>query len=175
MTEIERVLEGILFLADGPLTVEEICLGTGYSSNEVAVALNGLQSHFGQRGIQLREIAGGWQFQTADDLFEALERFVNAGNIAKLTPAALETLAVIAYKQPVSRGQISAIRGVNVESVIRTLEVRELIEVKEVQDGNHLLGTTDLFLERFGLNSLDDLPPIVEFLPDIQSDSLNLD
>lgn len=175
MTEIERVLEGILFLADGPLTVEEICLGTGYSSNEVAVALKGLQSHFGHRGIQLREIAGGWQFQTADDLFEALERFVNAGNIAKLTPAALETLAVIAYKQPVSRGQISAIRGVNVESVIRTLEVRELIEVKEVQDGNHLLGTTDLFLERFGLNSLDDLPPIVEFLPDIQSDSLNLD
>lgn len=175
MNEIERVLEGILFLADGPLKVEEIIFGTGYSSSEVEAALKALQSHFGPRGIQLREIAGGWQFQTADDLFEALERFVNAGNLAKLTPAALETLAVIAYKQPVSRGQISAIRGVNVESVIRTLEVRELIEVKEIQDGNHLLGTTDLFLERFGLKSLQDLPPIVEFLPDIQSDSLNLD
>jgi segregation and condensation protein B len=175
MNEIERILEGILFLADGPLKVEEISLGTGYSSSEIEAALKALQSHFGPRGIQLREIAGGWQFQTADDLFEALERFVNAGNLAKLTPAALETLAVIAYKQPVSRGQISAIRGVNVESVIRTLEIRELIEVKEIQDGNHLLGTTDLFLERFGLKSLQDLPPIVEFLPDIQSDSLNLD
>lgn len=175
MNEIERVLEGILFLADNPLTVEELSLGTGYSSDQIESALRLLQSHFEPRGVQLKEIAGGWRLQTADDLFEALERFVNAGNIAKLTPAALETLAVIAYKQPVSRGQISAIRGVNVESVIRTLEVRELIEVKEIQDGNHLLGTTDLFLERFGLKSLDELPRIVEFLPDIQSDSLNLD
>lgn len=175
MSEIERILEGILFLADTPLTVEEVCQGTGLSESAVNAALENLQRTYADRGIALVQLAGGWRFQTAQDLFDALEAFVNAGNIAKLTPAALETLAVIAYKQPVSRAQISAIRGVNVESVIRTLEQRELIEVVEIKEGNHLLGTTGLFLERFGLNSLEDLPPIVEFLPDIQTEIDNID
>lgn len=175
VSEIERILEGILFLADGPLALEEICQGTGLSERQVQEALSSLQSTYAERGIVLVQLAGGWRLQTAQDLFEVLEGFVNAGNIAKLTPAALETLAVIAYKQPVSRAQISAIRGVNVESVIRTLEQRELIEVIEIKDGNHLLGTTKLFLERFGLNSLGDLPPIVEFLPDIQTEIAEID
>jgi len=175
LNEIQRLLEGILFLADTPLSLGELSLGIGQSEAEIEAALEELQRLYQERGVNLVKIAGGWRFQTAADLFDQLETFVNAGNIAKLTPAALETLAVIAYKQPVSRNQISAIRGVNVESVIRTLEQRELIEVTEIVDGNHLLGTTSLFLEKFGLNSLSDLPPIAEFLPDIQSDSLEVD
>lgn len=175
LSELQRILEGILFLADSPLSSEEISQGTGFSEGEVQGALEALRTTYEDRGIRLAQVAGGWQFQTAPDLFPILETFVNAGNIARLTPAALETLAVIAYKQPVSRTQISAIRGVNVESVLRTLEQRELIEVKEIRDGNHLLGTTALFLEKFGLNSIEDLPPIVEFLPDIESDSLDID
>lgn len=175
LNEIERILEGILFLADTPLTLEEICQGTGLSEGQAKEAIKTLQSTYEGRGIVLVQLAGGWRFQTAHDLFEVLEAFVNAGNIAKLTPAALETLAVIAYKQPVSRAQISAIRGVNVESVIRTLEQRELIEVVEIKDGNHLLGTTALFLEKFELNSLDELPAIAEFLPDIQTEISEID
>ena len=175
MTDLSQLLEGVLFLAEGPLTAQEIAQETGFTETEVEKALETLQSQYEQRGINVIRIAGGWQFVSNPVLFESLESFVNAGNIAKLTPAALETLAVIAYKQPVSRAQISAIRGVNVESVIRTLEQRELIEVKEILDGNHLLGTTSLFLEKFGLNSLDDLPPIAEFLPELDTDSFEID
>jgi segregation and condensation protein B len=120
------------------------------------------------RGFVLARIAGGYRFQTHSELAAYVERFVLEGQHVRLSGPALETLAIVAYKQPLSRGQISAIRGVDVESVLRTLLLREYIEevARDPGPGNAVLyGTTRLFLERLGLDSLDDLPPLGEFVP----------
>jgi segregation and condensation protein B len=121
------------------------------------------------RGFQLARIAGGYRFQTHPDAYAYVERFVLDGQTARLSGPALETLAIIAYKQPVSRVQLSAIRGVNVDATLKTLVARGYVEELGVEHtpGNPMLfGTTRLFLERLGLDSLDELPSLADFVPD---------
>ena len=121
-----------------------------------------------ERGFQLAHVAGGWRFQSHPLMAPYVERFVLEGQSAKLSAAALETLAIVAYKQPLSRAQIAAIRGVSVDSVVRTLEQRGYIgEVaRDPGPGQAVLfGTTPLFLERLGINSISDLPSVAEFVP----------
>ncbi len=121
------------------------------------------------RGFQLARIAGGYRFQTHPDAYAYVERFVLDGQTARLSGPALETLAIIAYKQPVSRVQLSAIRGVNVDATLKTLVARGYVEELGVDHtpGNPMLfGTTRLFLERLGLDSLDELPSLADFVPD---------
>ncbi len=122
----------------------------------------------GGRGFALVQVAGGWRFQSHTDLAPYVERFVLEGQSARLSAAALETLAIVAYKQPVSRAQVAAIRGVNVDGVMRTLQVRGFIAEtgKDPGPGQAVLfGTTPLLLERIGLNTIDELPPLAEFVP----------
>ncbi|MCZ7531018.1 MAG: SMC-Scp complex subunit ScpB [Acidimicrobiia bacterium] len=122
-----------------------------------------------ERGFALVHVAGGYRYQTHPSQAEYVERFVLEGQHPRLSPAALETLAIVAYKQPISRGQISAVRGVNVDGVARTLLARGYIEEvgRDPGPGNATLyGTTQLFLERLGLASLDDLPSLGDFVPD---------
>src|SRR5215471_8920577 len=121
------------------------------------------------RGFQLARVAGGYRFQTHPFAFAYVERFVLEGQTARLSGPALETLAIVAYKQPVSRAQLSAIRGVNVDATLKTLEARGYVEElgHDHAPGNPVLfGTTHLFLERLGLDSLDELPSLAEFIPD---------
>ena len=121
------------------------------------------------RGFSLQQISGGWRFFSHPDLAPLVEKFVLDGQQAKLTQAALETLAVIAYRQPISRARVSAIRGVNVEAVMKTLVNRGLVEESgiEHETGAILYRTTNYFLERIGLNRVEDLPSLAPFLPDI--------
>src|SRR5436853_6345849 len=119
-------------------------------------------------GFQLVRVAGGYRFQSHPDLAPYVERFVLEGQTARLSQAALETLAIVAYKQPVSRMQVSAIRGVDVDSVIRTLQQRGYVEevARDPGPGQALLyGTTSLFLEKLGLDTVDDLPSLGDFVP----------
>src|SRR6201999_2099253 len=120
------------------------------------------------RGFDLREIAGGWRFYTREECAPVVERFVSEGQEVRLTQAALEALAVVAYRQPVSRSRVSAVRGVNCDGVMRTLTLRGLIEEQstEPETGAILYRTTDYFLERLGLASLDELPELAPFLPE---------
>ncbi|MGH3655806.1 MAG: SMC-Scp complex subunit ScpB, partial [Micromonosporaceae bacterium] len=119
------------------------------------------------RGFDLRRAAGGWRMYTRPAYAPYVERFVLDGQQTRLTQASLETLAVVAYKQPVTRSRISAIRGVNCDGVIRTLLTRGLIEERGIEpdNGAHLYGTTTLFLEKLGLDTVEDLPPLAPFLP----------
>jgi segregation and condensation protein B len=120
------------------------------------------------RGFALARVAGGYRFQSSETYAAYVERFVLDGGPQKLSPAALETLAVVAYKQPISRSQISAIRGVNVESVMRMLVARGYVQAVGRDDGPGqpiLFGTTSMFLERLGLDSIEDLPPLAGFVP----------
>ena len=120
------------------------------------------------RGFQLVRVAGGYRYQSHPDLAPYVERFVLEGQTARMSAAALETLAIVAYKQPVSRAQVSAIRGVNVEGVMRTLQQRGYIDevARDPGPGQAVLyGTTSLFLEKLGLDSIDQLPPLGEFVP----------
>lgn len=121
------------------------------------------------RGFALKQIAGGWRFYSHPDLAPLVEKFVLDGQQAKLTQAALETLAVIAYRQPISRARVSAIRGVNVEAVMKTLVTRGLVEECgiEHETGAILYRTTHYFLERIGVNRVEDLPALAPFLPNI--------
>ncbi len=121
------------------------------------------------RGFQLRQVAGGWRFYSHPDLAPLVEKFVLDGQQSRLTQAALETLAVIAYRQPISRARVSAIRGVNVEAVMKTLVTRGLVEESgtEHETGATLYRTTSYFLEKLGLNSAADLPALAPFLPDV--------
>lgn len=123
------------------------------------------------RGFELREVAGGWRFYSHPDVSPAVEKFVLEGQQAKLTQAALETLAVIAYRQPVSRARVSAIRGVNVEAVMKTLVNRGLVEEAgiEGESGAILYQTTSYFLERIGIASLNELPELAPHLPNIDA------
>ena len=121
------------------------------------------------RGFQLARVAGGYRFQTHPDAYAYVERFVLDGQTARLSGPALETLAIVAYKQPVSRVQLSSIRGVNVDATLKTLVARGYVEElgPDHTPGNPMLfGTTRLFLERLGLDSLDELPSLAEFIPD---------
>ena len=135
--------------------------------------LRSLQAQYdaGERGYELREIAGGWRLYTRAIFARFVERFVLDGQHARLTQAALETLAVVAYRQPVSRTRVSAVRGVNVDGVMRTLVSRGLVEEagSDHESGALLYRTSPYFLERLGLRTLDDLPPLAHFLPESAS------
>ncbi len=166
---VASLCEALLFVADQPLSSLQIATIAERTVSEVETALVELQSRHATSGFVLREVAGGWKFLTNPVFASQIEAFVRDGQVAKLTQAALETLAVIAYKQPVSRARISAIRGVNVDSVVKTLELRGLIAVVGEDEITHglLYGTTDLFLERTGLVDISQLPSISEHVPSL--------
>jgi segregation and condensation protein B len=168
--EIPRALEAIVLVADSPVESQLLAQLVELSVEEVEEALAALAAGYvtQKRGFQLVRVAGGWRFQTCNDLAPYVERFVLEGQSAKLSAAALETLAIIAYKQPISRAQIAAIRGVSVDGVVRTLEQRGYIgEVaRDPGPGQAVLfGTTPEFLVKMGLDSLSQLPAIAEFVP----------
>jgi segregation and condensation protein B len=170
--EIERSIEAILMVVEEPVSEVILAQIIERPTEEVLEALNRLASEFEaqERGFMLRQVSGGWRFYSHPDLSPLVERFVLDGQSAKLTQAALETLAVIAYRQPVSRARVSAIRGVNVEAVMKTLLNRSLVEECgiEHETGAILYRTTSYFLERIGLNHVDELPALAPFLPDVE-------
>jgi len=168
--EIPRALEAILLVADSPVETSLLAGIVELSEPEVEAVLAERAAAYAaeERGFQLVRVAGGWRYQTHPDLAPYVERFVLDGQSAKLSAAALETLAIVAYKQPISRAQIAAIRGVSVDGVVRTLEQRGYIgEVaRDPGPGQAVLfGTTPSFLEKMGIDSLVQLPAIAEFVP----------
>lgn len=168
-SELERSIEAILMVVDEPVTELTLAQVLERPIDEIVEALARLEASYGERGFELRQINGGWRFYSRADFSSVVERFVLDGQQSRLTQAALETLAVIAYRQPVSRARVSAIRGVNVEAVMKTLVTRGLAEESGVEHetGAILYKTTNYFLERLGLNSLDDLPALAPYLPDL--------
>ena len=163
-------LEAILLVADEPVPVMLIAQVLERPTQEVADGLRALAAEYTEqgRGFDLREIAGGWRFYTRQDCAPLVERFVRDDQEVRLTQAALETLAVIAYRQPVSRARVSAVRGVNCDGVIRTLVLRGLVADSgtDPETGAILYRTTGYFLERLGMASLDELPELAPFLPE---------
>jgi len=163
-------LEAIMLVADEPVSEVVIAQVLERPRAEVAAELRELAASFAveQRGFDLREVAGGWRFYTREECAPVVERFVSDGQEVRLTQAALETLAVVAYRQPVSRARVSAVRGVNCDGVIRTLVLRGLVEEAgtDPETGAILFATTAYFLERLGLPSLGALPDLAPFLPD---------
>lgn len=171
IAELRPALEALLMVADQPLDVATLASAVGHPVDAVTTALAGLATDYDEqgRGFELRNVAGGWRYYTREEFASVVEAFVLEGQQARLTQAALETLAVVAYKQPVSRARVSAIRGVNVDGVIRTLLTRGLVE-EAGRDGEHgatLYRTTGYFLERIGVTSLDELPELAPYLPDM--------
>ena len=171
VAELRPALEALLMVADQPLDVATLASAAGHPAAAVEEALAALAAEYDEqgRGFELRNVAGGWRFYTREELAPVVEAFVLEGQQARLTQAALETLAVVAYKQPVSRARVSAIRGVNVDGVMRTLLTRGLVE-EAGQDGEHgamLYRTTSYFLERIGITSLDELPELAPYLPEM--------
>ena len=166
-----RDLEAILLVADEPVPAGVLAEIVGSRLSEVEELLVDLAGEYARdgRGFVLRAIAGGWRLYTNPGARTAVEAFLRAGQQSRLTRAALETLAVIAYRQPVTRFQVAAIRGVNVDGVFRTLASRGLIHEVGTDPGPGqaiLYGTTPAFLEQLGLNDLDQLPPIKDYLPE---------
>ena len=171
LAALRPALEAVLMVADQPLDDATLATAVGYPVPEVVEALQALVTEYDEsgRGFELRNVAGGWRYYTREDFAPVVERFVLEGQQARLTQAALETLAVVAYKQPVSRSRVSAIRGVNVDGVMRTLLTRGLVEEAgtDHETGAHLYRTSSYFLERIGVTSLDDLPELAPFLPGV--------
>ncbi|MGD0373940.1 MAG: SMC-Scp complex subunit ScpB [Streptosporangiaceae bacterium] len=170
-------LEAIMLVADEPVSEVLIAQVLERPRDEVAAALRELAASYAaeQRGFDLREVAGGWRFYTREDCAPIVERFVSDGQEVRLTQASLETLAVVAYRQPVSRARVSAVRGVNCDGVMRTLVLRGLVAEAgtDQETGALLFGTTGYFLQRLGLASLDELPELAGFLPDNVDDELD--
>lgn len=164
-------LEAVLMVVDEPVSEVSLASALELPVDDVRAHLQGLEEEYAAacRGFTLRNVAGGWRMYSRADYAPVVEKFVLDGQQARLTQASLETLAVIAYRQPVSRARVSAVRGVNVDGVVRTLMSRGLIEeVEEVgESGAVLYRTTPFFLQRMGLSSLDELPPLAPFLPDV--------
>lgn len=176
LAELRPALEAILMVADEPLDQVSLATVLGYPVPDVTEALHGLAREYDDqsRGFELRNVAGGWRYYTREDFATVVERFVLDGQQARLTQAALETLAVVAYRQPVSRARVSAIRGVNVDGVMRTLLNRGLVQDAgtDQETGAHLYRTTSYFLERIGVTSLDELPDLAPFLPEMDDPDL---
>ena len=166
--ELERILEALLFLIPEPVDAEALADATGADLHHVVSALERLREHyeFERRGLVLRELAGGWALSTHPDAEPAARRLLARPRTPALTPAQAETLAIVAYLQPVSRPEIARIRGVNAESAASTLLERGLLEeAGRSQFGAVLYRTSELFLRLFGLRSLEDLPPASAFDP----------
>ena len=169
--EVRRALEAILLVAEDPVEAQLLGQVLEVGPAVVEALCTQLADDYRRdgRGFVLARVAGGWRFQSAPDLDAYVERFVLEGRSARLSAAALETLAIVAYKQPVSRAQVAAVRGVNVDSVLRTLQLRGYVEEVARDPGPGqaaLFGTTSAFLEKLGLDSLADLPPLGDFVPD---------
>ncbi|HVT69308.1 MAG TPA: SMC-Scp complex subunit ScpB [Trebonia sp.] len=168
--DLRASLEAIMMVADEPVPEVLLAQVLERPAALVGAALRELSAQYTAegRGFDLREIAGGWRFYTREDCAPVVERFVRDGQEVRLTQAALETLAVIAYRQPVSRARVSAVRGVNCDGVIRTLVLRGLVEDSgtDPETSAILYRTTGYFLERMGMASLDELPDLAPFLPE---------
>ncbi len=171
--DLGSALEAILLVSDAPVAAVDLAAALGIPEPDIEAGLAQLAKSYRLRGsgIEVRLVAGGWRLFTAAACQGAVERFIRDGQNARLTQAALETLAIVAYKQPISRGRIAAIRGVNVDSVVRTLVARGLIEpAGEETDGQAVLfRTTSYFLERMGLLNLQELPEIADLVPGLEA------
>jgi segregation and condensation protein B len=171
--ELGSVLEALLLVVDTPVTVEALGAATGQPVYRIAAKLQQMAENLTERdsGIDLRQNSEGWRMYTRARFAPYVEKLLLDGARSKLTRAALETLAVVAYRQPVTRARVSAVRGVNVDAVMRTLLARGLITEAGVDDdtGATTFATTELFLERLGLTSLADLPDIAPLLPDVDT------
>jgi len=170
-SEVVRALEAILLVAMEPVAPDLLAQLLEISQATVEALCERLAVTYEEagHGFQLVKVAGGFRFQSHPDLAPYVERFVLDGHQARVSSAALETLAIIAYKQPLSRSQIAAIRGVDPEAVMRTLQARGYITEVERDDGPGqavMFGTTPLFLERLGIASIENLPSIADFIPD---------
>lgn len=177
---LRAAAEAVLIVADEPVTAAALAEALGLGERAAEELLGSLEAEYaagdiGQddsgagrtRGFVLRRAARGWRFASAPEFSDLVERFVVGGARTRLSQAALETLAVIAYRQPVTRGRVGAIRGVNVDGVVRTLRARGLVEEAGSEPGGAILyRTTAEFLEYLGLDSLEDLPPLAPYLPD---------
>ena len=171
LTALRPALEALLMVADQPMETITLATAVGYPVDEVSEALAALADEYTAqgRGFDLRSVGGGWRYYTRDEFAAVVEGYVLDGQQARLTQAALETLAVVAYKQPISRARVSAIRGVNVDGVMRTLLTRGLVEEagQDHETGANLYRTTGYFLERIGVISIDELPELAPYLPDM--------
>lgn len=168
---LKSALEAVLMVSDVPLDCRTLASAVDRPEREVEQALHELAEEYAAtpRGFELRDVGSGWRYYTRAEFAGVVERFVIDGQQTRLTSAALETLAVVAYRQPVSRARIAAIRGVSVDGVIRTLVSRGLVEEcgADEASGAYLYRTTAYFLERIGLSSLESLPEIAPFLPEM--------
>jgi segregation and condensation protein B len=170
LDEARRALEAMIMVADQPADPALLAQLVELAPEQVEDLLAGLARTYEEegRGFELVKVAGGWRFQSHADLSPYVERFILSGQTARLSAAALETLAIVAYKQPISRAQVAAIRGVNVDGVMRTLQQRGYIDEVGRDPGPGqatMFGTTPLFLERLGLNGVDELPSLGDFIP----------
>ncbi|HQE15899.1 MAG TPA: SMC-Scp complex subunit ScpB [Mycobacterium sp.] len=169
--ELARVLEALLLVVDTPVSPEALASATAQPIGNVTETLVRIAAELNSRdsGIELREAGGGWRMYTRARFAPYVERLLLDGARSKLTRAALETLAVVAYRQPVTRARVSAVRGVNCDAVIRTLVARGLITEAgtDPDSGATTFATTELFLERLGLSDLTELPDIAPLLPDV--------
>lgn len=168
--DLVRALEAIILVANDPVPLELLSQILHQPTEVVASLCDSLAAAYEEagHGFQLVQIAGGYRYQSHPDVAAYVERFILDGQRARLSGAALETLAIVAYKQPLSRAQIASIRGVDPDGVLRTLQSRGYIDQigRDPGPGQAVLwGTTPAFLEKLGINSVSDLPPIVEFLP----------
>lgn len=167
----ESLVESLLLASDEPLSISKICGLTGLEKATAVDILQSLATEYldSNRGIQLREVAGGYRFYTHPAHHETILSLIEGSKKRKLTQAALETLAIVAYKQPVTKASVSEIRGVNVDGVITSLLDKDLIEEAGREDGPGqpiLYRTTKYFLQSMGINSIKDLPPAEQFEPD---------
>jgi Predicted transcriptional regulator containing the HTH domain len=172
-TGISGAVEALLLLATEPMPTRELAEALQVPIAEIEDCLQELAAFYDStgRGFELRQVGLGWRYYTRPEHAELIGRWLLEGQRGTLSQAALETLAVVAYLQPISRGRISAIRGVNVDGVLRTLTTRDLIEEidRDPETGARLFGTTGYFLERMGLSELAQLPPLAPHLPDASS------
>ena len=174
---LRSAAEAILIVSDEPVTTAVIAEALGLEDRLAEALLEDLAAEYrGERpgsrphGYLLRRAAGGWRFASVPEHAELVEQFIIGGATARLSQAALETLAVVAYRQPVTRGRVAAIRGVNVDGVMRTLHARGLIEEAGSEtSGAILYRTTGEFLEYLGIDSLDELPPLAPYLPRVEA------
>lgn len=172
--EVLAGIEAVLMITDTAVSTAELATALGLDEDTVDEAIATLKADYDgdetnrQRGFEIRHVAGGFRIFSRGDYHEVVKDFLTSGQSAKLSQAALETLAVIAYRQPISRPRIAAIRGVSVDGVIRTLLLRGLIVEagKEATTSALLYATTPTFLDTLGMNSLDDLPELAPYLPE---------
>lgn len=168
---LRGAVEAVLMVVDEPLPTVDLATALEQPVEDIEKVVRDLEAEYlaANRGFALRQVAGGWRVYSRPEYAPVVEKFLLEGQQARLTQAALETLAVVAYRQPISRSRVGAVRGVNVDGVVRTLLARGLIvETGHDETTNATLyGTTDHFLERLGLSSLDDLPALAPYLPEV--------